>query len=267
MSDTKKMDTALSSKQQVEDASRASRQSRPDSHQVDARRDGVAALPHDGAAPVEGVDELVGSMVHAVSNALNSIMSASQLANLLMTQRRIGEARISLDRLEEECLRAARLLRDGRNLVVLKAPESTTGVELSTLLGVCAAACTDLGNVTVHCDRDMPRVRGQADALKRLFVEIMDNAFQFGAQNMVITASVEAGGESALIEFKDDGPGVAIHPTALFEPFVSSEPTEHCGLGLAFAGKIAAAYGGAIGAGESVDGAVFWVQLPFVSTH
>lgn len=260
MSDAMKTGTASLAQPQ---ASKAGRENPPSG--ADESRNASHVPPHDGAAPVESVDELVGSMVHAVSNALNSIMSASQLANLLMTQRRIGEARISLDRLEEECLRAARLLRDGRNLVVLKAPESTTGVDLFTLLGVCAAACTDLGNVSVDCDQDMPRVRGQADALKRLFVEIMDNAFQFGAQNMVITVRVDEGDEGVLIEFKDDGPGVAIHPTVLFEPFVSSEPTEHCGLGLAFAGKIAAAYGGAIGAGESSNGAVFWVQLPFVA--
>jgi signal transduction histidine kinase len=215
------------------------------------------------AAPVETLEQILGSLVHAVSNSLNSIMSTSQLANLLMTQKRLDEARIALSRVDEECLRAARLLRDGRSLAALKVPESVGGADVATLLDLCAAACSGLGNVHVECDTALPLVHGQADALKRMFVEILDNAFQFGAGSVLIVAGRDEDGGAVRVEFRDDGPGIRIQSRTLFESFVSSEPDEHSGLGLAFATQIAAAYGGSIGLDDSPNGAVFWVRLPF----
>lgn len=228
---------------------------------------GAAARPDEGAleAPADSHDEILGSLVHSVSNSLNSIMSASQLANLLIKQRKLNEAGASLDRLEEECLRAARLLRGGRSLAVLKLPESS-GVDVVALLSVCAEACADLGDVRLAVGDDLPLICGQADALKRMFVEILDNAFQFGAHNVEVGIEADHAHGTVLIRFTDDGPGVQYRSVALFEPFVTSEPAEHNGLGLAYAKQIAAAYGGAIGLGESSRGAVFWIRLPF-STH
>lgn len=232
---------------------------------VDAVRASVDAPPNE-QAPVETVDQILGSMVHAISNSLNSVMAASQLANLLITQGRLEEAKASLDRVEEECSRTARLLRDGRNLATLRVPEPLDGVDVATLLASCAAACTDLGEVRVDCDADLPLAHGQADALKRLFVEILDNAFQFGARNIQVSANADRGQGVVRIEFRDDGPGVRIQRATLFESFVTSEPAEHSGLGLAIATQIAAAYDGAVGLGESSEGAVFWVRLPLASS-
>ncbi|HLI17063.1 MAG TPA: HAMP domain-containing sensor histidine kinase [Rhodanobacteraceae bacterium] len=217
-------------------------------------------------ATAESCSQVIDSMVHAVSNSLNSIMAASQLANLLITQDRFGEARVSLERLEEECLRAARLLRDGRNLATLEIPDSVGGADVAMLLTSCAAACSDLGEVRIECEADLPPVHAQADALKRLFVEVLDNAFQFGAHEVTVIARAD-GPDDVRIEFRDDGPGIRIASAKLFESFVTSEPAEHSGLGLAFAARIAAAYGGAIGLGDSSAGATFWVRLPVETTH
>lgn len=228
---------------------------------VGAKRDGHASVE----SPVENLDQILGSMVHAISNSLNSVMAASQLANLLIIQGRLDEAKASLDRVEEECSRTARLLRDGRNLATLRVPEPLDGVDIATLLTSCAAACTDLGEVRVDCEPDLPLAQGQADALKRLFVEILDNAFQFGARNIQVSARADREQGAVRIEFRDDGPGVHLQPDALFESFVTSEPAEHSGLGLAIATQIAAAYDGAIGLDPSPQGAVFWVRLPLAS--
>jgi signal transduction histidine kinase len=67
---------------------------------------------------------------------------------------------------------------------------------------------------------------------------------------------------TVLIEFADDGSGVRVQSPAIFESFMTSEPAEHSGLGLAFAAKIAAAYGGAVGCNVAHRGARFWVRLP-----
>lgn len=210
----------------------------------------------------ESFSQVIGSLAHAVSNSLNSIMAATQLANMLLAQDRTDDARISLDRAEQECLRAARLLRDGRNLATLEVPGELGGVDVAALLSACAEACSDLGNVRVECERGLPLVHGQADALKRLFVEILDNAFQFGGSEVTVTANSERGTGNVVIDFADDGAGVHVHSPAIFESFTTSEPAEHSGLGLAVAAKIAAAYGGAVGCEGAHQGARFWVRLP-----
>lgn len=210
----------------------------------------------------ESFSQVIGSLAHALSNSLNSIMAATQLANMLIAQNRADDARISLDRAEAECLRAARLLRDGRNLATLEVPGETGGVDAAGLLFVCAEACSDLGNVRVECEPGLPLVHGQADALKRLFVEILDNAFQFGGREVTVTARADREQGAVLIEFADDGSGVRVQSPAIFESFMTSEPAEHSGLGLAFATKIASAYGGAVGCEGAHQGARFWVRLP-----
>lgn len=210
----------------------------------------------------ESFGQIIGSLAHALSNSLNSIMAATQLANMLIAQNRADDARISLDRAEQECLRAARLLRDGRNLATLEVPGENGGVDVAGLLFVCAEACSDLGHVRVECEPGLALVHGQADALKRLFVEILDNAFQFGGTEVTVTASADRAMGSVFIEFADDGSGVRLQSPAIFESFMTSEPAEHSGLGLAFATKIAAAYGGAVGCDGAHQGARFWVRLP-----
>lgn len=222
--------------------------------------------PHPAAEAIQATPEnfgqIIGSLVHAVSNSLNSIMAATQLANMLIAQNRTDDARISLDRAEQECLRAARLLRDGRNLATLEVPGEMGGVDVAGLLSICAEACSDLGAVRIECERGLPLVHGQADALKRLFVEILDNAFQFGGREVAVTASADREMGTVLIEFADDGSGVRVQSPAIFESFMTSEPAEHSGLGLAFAAKIAAAYGGAVGCNGAHRGGRFWVRLP-----
>lgn len=213
-------------------------------------------------AKPESFDQIIGSLTHAVSNSLNSIMAATQLANMLIAQNRTDDARISLERAEGECLRAARLMREGRNLATLEVPGETGGVDVAALLSSCAEACTDLGNVHVECEADLPLVHGQADALKRLFVEILDNAFQFGGREVTVTASADRNAGTVLTEITDDGSGVRVQSPAIFESFTTSEPAEHSGLGLAFVAKIAAAYGGAVGCEGVQQGARFWVRLP-----
>ncbi len=224
--------------------------------------DGLATSPETMSARPEDTAHVLGSMVHEVSNVLNSVMAAAQLVDLLLGQNRADEARASLAQVEDECLRAARLLRDGRGLATLEVPPSQGGVELDVLLSACALACADLGDVQVHCDPALPRVHGHIHALKRLCVEIMDNAFQFGARALTVTARAATDARAVEIEFADDGPGLRLGAPKLFAAFATSEPAEHSGLGLAYAARIAAEYGGELGIGAADSGARFWLRLP-----
>ncbi|MGH8111080.1 MAG: sensor histidine kinase [Rhodanobacteraceae bacterium] len=153
------------------------------------------------------------------------------------------------------------LLQDGR-VATFELPESADGVDLAALLVACAEGCSDLGDVEVDCEVDLPRVRGDAHALQRLFLEIMDNAFESGARAIVAKVGSD-GDETVCIEFRDDGAASRGRSRRMLQPFATSRPEKRNGLGLAVAARIAAAYDGAMGLGDASDGAVFWVRLPF----
>lgn len=152
------------------------------------------------------------------------------------------------------------VLRNGA-LMNFDVPENPDGVDLAMLLVACSDACSDLGDVRVDCDVELPPVRGQANALQRLFLEILDSAFEAGARGIV--ARVDADGHAAAcVEFRDDRSRRSRSRRAI-KPFATSRPEKRNGAGLAIAARIATAYEGAMGLGGASEGAVCWVRLPF----
>jgi signal transduction histidine kinase len=113
------------------------------------------------------------------------------------------------------------------------------------------------------------KVRGDAVALRRLFVNLVDNALRFGKTAQV---AIEAAGADVVVSVDDDGPGIPeLERAAVFEPFYRAEPsrsrdTGGAGLGLAIARSIAEAHGGRIRAEAAPSGgARILVTLPAAS--
>lgn len=212
------------------------------------------------SSPERNLDATLGEMTHAILNALNAIAAAAELSKLILGRREPAEAAKSLARIEPECMRAARLLREGRVLLTFPVRAKTSEVEVAGLLRACAEAFPD--RVEVIAEHPSPAVSGDPDALRRMFMEILDNAFDFGATRVRITLEQDGEGYGLWTGFHDDGPGVAAPAARVFEPFFSTRPDEHSGLGLALAARIAAAHGGRVGLSETDRGALFWVELP-----
>lgn len=210
--------------------------------------------------PERSLDATLGEMTHAVLNALNAIAAAAELSKLILGRREPAEAAKALARIEPECMRAARLIREGRTLLTFPACAATTEVDVAGLLRSCAETFPD--RVDVTADRDLPKIEGDAVALRRLFMEILGNAFDFGAGRVQVTMEQDGEGYALWIGFHDDGPGVGAPHARVFEPFFSTKPDQHSGLGLALAAKIAAAHGGRVGLSETDRGALFWIELP-----
>lgn len=222
--------------------------------------DNPARTVRGPAGPERGLEATLGEMTHAVLNALNAIAAAAELSKLVLGRREPAEAAKALARIEPECMRAARLMREGRTLLTFPACSATSEVDVAALLRSCAETFPD--RVDVTAERDLPAVAGDAAALRRLFMEILGNAFDFGAGRVQVTVEQDGEGYALWIGFHDDGPGVTAPVARIFEPFFSTKPDQHSGLGLALAAKIAAAHGGRVGLSETDRGALFWIELP-----
>ena len=110
------------------------------------------------------------------------------------------------------------------------------------------------------------RIFGNESQLRRVFVNILDNANRFAATQIKVSVRTER--NSALLEVADDGPGIPIADRErIFERFsrLDSARSRHeggAGLGLAIAKEIVLAHGGEIGLFEEKRGAHFYVRLP-----
>ena len=109
-------------------------------------------------------------------------------------------------------------------------------------------------------------IQGDADALIRLAVNLVDNAVRYTERGEV-RLSARAQGDWALIEVSDTGAGIPPeHLPHLFERFYRAEAARSpggAGLGLAIADQIARAHGGRIEVDSALGvGTTFLVYLP-----
>ena len=149
-------------------------------------------------------------------------------------------------------------------------PRDRRMVDLASLVETVMdeAALTGADAVTERADRVV--VEADPLALKRLVVNLVDNAVKFGLR---ARAQVRAQGDLAIIEIDDDGPGMPVAEIEkVFEPFYRvetsrSRQTGGIGLGLSVVRAIAGGLGGDVTlANRSGGGLRATVRLPLVST-
>lgn len=109
-------------------------------------------------------------------------------------------------------------------------------------------------------------VLGDADALHQVFLNLLNNALEAAASEVMLLLDVEDG--RAVVRIRDDGPGIPAEVLAhLFEPFFTTKP-QGTGLGLAICHTIVTQHGGEVGIGppDEGGGTLAVVSLP-VATH
>jgi nitrogen fixation/metabolism regulation signal transduction histidine kinase len=119
---------------------------------------------------------------------------------------------------------------------------------------------------------EMPQVNADAEQLKRVFINLLDNAAEAFDSNQPqsrcvnISARYEAAREILVVEVSDNGPG--LDPASLqklFQPYFSTKG-RGTGLGLAIVNRIIADHKGRIHAAQNQPrGAKFIVELPVAS--
>ncbi len=109
---------------------------------------------------------------------------------------------------------------------------------------------------------DLPRVLGDPDQLKQVFLNLVTNAVQAMSSGGTITLKTCAEGEYVEVQVSDDGPGIAERDLPkVFDPFFTKR-AEGTGLGLTIVHRIIDEHDGHIEVESDQLGTVFTVSLP-----
>ena len=154
-------------------------------------------------------------------------------------------------------------------------PDHATGgtIDLAGLV-TGTADCYAQARVPVSAAAPEPcRVAGDADALRRMLVNLIDNAVRYARTRVTVAAGPEDG--SVLVTVSDDGPGIAAcdHERA-FERFTTLDDARArrdgdasgAGLGLAIVRATAHAHGGTAWLEDAGPGLRVAVRLPLAGT-
>lgn len=122
-------------------------------------------------------------------------------------------------------------------------------LDLAKLAQECVQQYRERGHPVGGEIEAVPQIAGRALALKRMFVNLVDNALRYGEKDVVVATRTED--RAAVVEVRDRGPGIPPGEVdRLKQPFTRLEAarTGHSGsgLGLAIVERIARMHGGTL---------------------
>lgn len=169
----------------------------------------------------------------------------------------------ALDRMSRLVSDLLMLSRADIGLTLHKEPLELDGV----ILDVFQEAHTLANGVKLHLGHaDQVQVCGDADRLKQLFINLMENAIKHTPGGGNVTLSVYREGEQVRVSVADTGEGMSPeHLPHIFDRFyrVKGQKRKGSGLGLAIVKWITEAHGGTISVeSEPGIGSTFIVRLP-----
>ena len=245
----------------------------------------VRNMPVEIAPLSDALNQLLGRLAHAIdtqrafvadaAHALRTPLAALQLQAQLVEraenaearQDAVGQLRQGLERLTHLVAQLLTLARQEPGAV----PPPHEPIDLRELaVGVVA----DMSQAAINRDIDLglddkagsqATVRGDADALRILLTNLVDNALQYiprGGRIDVRVSETAAGVELAVI---DNGPGIsAAERERVFDRFyrVPDAPTGGSGLGLAIVAEIAQSHGARVFLEDAAPGLCVRVVFP-----
>lgn len=127
--------------------------------------------------------------------------------------------------------------------------EPVERLDLAAMARDCARQYRDRGHDVREEIALTPPVTARALALRRMIVNLIDNALRYGKDDIVVATFAE--GRNAVIEVRDRGPGIpATEIERLKQPFTRMETARSdsggSGLGLAIVDRVARMHGGTL---------------------
>ena len=213
--------------------------------------------------------QLGAGIAHEVKNPLAGILGCAQLS--LMSKQEGETDYENLRIIEREATRCGEIIG---NLMKF-ARQEKTAVEPVAINDVVTDACSIVNHqlalkevkILKELDEHLPRIRGSANQLEQVLINLFVNAQQAmkGEPGSVAVKTRLADPEHVEIVVSDTGPGIPEEiQNKLFDPFFTTKPTgEGTGLGLSVSYGIIKEHGGEITIDSELgNGATFVLTLP-----
>ena len=222
--------------------------------------------------------EFVAGVTHELNTPLAAIRSAGQnLADGIVTEtaqvRRYGHL------IEKEGDRLTALVAQVLDFAGIESGSRAYSSEPLSLSAIVEEVLRDHRlvleqagmSVERHVPPDLPEVRGDAAALRRVLSNLVANAAKFAAAGrwMAVRASARPDGRSVVLRFEDRGPGIPREERGrVFEPFYRGPAAERnatpgSGLGLSLVRHVVRAHGGSVHVeGREGGGTAVVLELP-----
>jgi heavy metal sensor kinase len=223
----------------------------------------------------ETMRRFVQDASHEIRTPLSVIRGEADVA--LSRDRTTGEYRESLAVIHEEARRLSRLVEDLLNLARADAGRVQLRMEnlyLNELVAECCRSVEPMAagrNLKLECSApaDLP-LRGDEELLRRMVLNLLDNAIRYTPAGGTISAAVESHNGEARIRVADTGVGISPEAAAhVFERFYRVDQARSrngsgngFGLGLSIVKWIAESHRGAVElASQPGAGSTFTVRL------
>jgi len=221
-------------------------------------------------------NELVSAVSHELKTPLASIRA---LVDTLSAQRYRDEQQLQeyLQLIAKENLRLCDLIENFLTFSRMERGKQRFRFEDLAPAAVVAAAVDALKKrlASAHCnfeirvEPDLPRIRGDADALSTVLINLLDNACKYTGDEKRICVRAHAAGRQVCFEVEDNGIGLNRREARkIFGRFyqVDQSLTRQrggCGLGLSIVKSIVEAHAGAVEVqSEPGQGSTFRVKIP-----
>ena len=208
----------------------------------------------------------LGETVAKLNHDLRNILATALLVSDRLEQSADPAVRAVAPKLIQTLERAIRLCQDALDFAKSRPPRPRLAVvDLRALIDDVVTAlqpssATTIDNaLTLGC-----KVRGDADQLHRLFLNLAKNAIEAMSEGGRLTFSSQSDGRTVTVEISDTGQGLPeTVQERLFQPFARAGTSPGSGLGLAISREIARAHGGELALlATAATGTTFRLSLP-----
>ena len=143
-------------------------------------------IPRSAAHPEAGIAQVIGDLAHELVNPLNAAAMSTELAKLMLARGQYDKAGEALDRIGGDCMRCARILRDAQDYLTIAIHAPLRDIDPMVPLDEASRMLSDRGEIASDAVAGVFQVEGDPVALRRLFTELLRNAFDHGASRIDI---------------------------------------------------------------------------------
>jgi signal transduction histidine kinase/HAMP domain-containing protein len=219
------------------------------------------------AAKLVAIGELASNVAHEINNPLTSILG---YAELIKEETDLESIMRDVDIIEKESLRAREIVHQLLEFS-RKRPLEIKEIDINQILkDVIELISLQIKDTRIKISEsfgDIPKIKGDENQLKQVFLNIINNAIFAMQDKGVLGISTYAADGNVYVTISDTGKGIPkeIMPR-IFEPFFSTKKERGTGLGLSVSYKIIQSHKGRIEVeSEEGKGSKFTVILPIES--